>query len=255
LPGAAAFRVERRVSTPPPLPSPSAAQSDTLDVYVIPLGVDRYELFCERQADEDAPMPDASGGGLWARLIQRFSVMLRAAEDREEGRGATAPDTGWLGRLQARMLAWVAERIAEQRLLWRLRGKAHVVAHHPDDVTFETILPLAHRLLRHDYDRHRRWLVVDVVLLVASGVLALVPGPNVLAYFFAFRVVGHWLSMRGARNGLHVARWRGRSCPPLTRLRGIERLDPQARARCLHAVASELSLERLPRFVERVIRR
>jgi hypothetical protein len=61
--------------------------------------------------------------------------------------------------------------------------------------------------------------------------------------------------MRGARNGLHVAQWRGRSCPPLTRLRGVERLDPQARARCLHAVASELSLERLPRFVERVIRR
>jgi hypothetical protein len=77
----------------------------------------------------------------------------------------------------------------------------------------------------------------------------------VLAYFFAFRVVGHWLSMRGARNGLHVARWRGRPCPPLTRLRGVEQIDPHARARCLHAVASELNLERLPRFVERVIRR
>jgi hypothetical protein len=243
------------VSTPPPLPSSAAGQSDTLDVYVIPLGAERYELFCERQADEDAPMPDASGQGLWARLSQRFSVMLRAAEDREEGGGETAPEAGWLGRLQDRMLAWVAERIAEQRLLWRLRGKAHVLAQHPDDVTFDTILPVAHRILRHDYDRHRRWLVVDAVLLVASGVLALVPGPNVLAYFFAFRVVGHWLSMRGARNGLHVARWRGRSCAPLTQLRGIERLDPHSRARRIHAVASELNLERLPRFVERMIRR
>jgi len=237
------------------VPSSAAAHSDTLDVYVIPLGAERYELFCERQADEDPPVTDDGGQGVWARLTSRFGVMLRAAEDREEGRGTTEPATGWLGRLQVRMLAWVAERIAEQRLLWRLRGKAHVVAHHPDDVTFDTILPLAHRLLRHDYERHRRWLVVDVVLLVASGVLALVPGPNVLAYFFAFRVVGHWLSMRGASNGLHVAHWRGRPCPPLARLRGVERLDPHARTQRIQAVASELNLERLPRFVERTIRR
>lgn len=237
------------------MPSSAAARSDTLDVYVIPLGPDRYELFCERQADEDAPVLDDGGQGVWARLTQRFGILLRAAEDREEGSGTAQPATGWLGRLQARMLAWVAERIAEQRLLWRLRGKAHVVAHHPDDVTFDTILPLAHRLLRHDYERHRRWLVVDVVLLVVSGVLALVPGPNVLAYFFAFRVVGHWLSMRGASNGLHVAHWRGHSCPPLARLRGVERLDPRARAQHIQAVASELNLERLPRFVERTIRR
>jgi len=243
------------VSTPPPLPSSAVSHSDTLDVYVIPLGPDRYELFCERVADEEAPVPEPAGLGMWDRLIQRFSAMLQAAEDREEGRGNTPPATGWIGRVQARMLSWVAERVAEQRLLWRLRGKAHVVASHPDDVSFETILPVAHRLLRHDYERHRRWLVVDAVCLIASGVLAIVPGPNVLAYYFAFRVVGHWLSMRGATNGLHGARWRGRACPPLTRLRGIERAEPQARARCIHAVATELSLERLPRFIERMIRR
>lgn len=224
-------------------------------MYAIPLGPDRYGLFCERQADEDAPLPEADGQGVWARLSQRFSVMLRAAEDREEGGADAPPLDGWLARLQARMLAWVAERIAEQRLLWRLRGKAHVVLSHPDDVTFDAILPLAHQILRHDYERHRLWLVVDTVLLIASGVLALVPGPNVLAYFFAFRVVGHWLSMRGATNGLHGARWRGRACSPLTHLRGMEGLEPQARSRRIQVVASELSLERLPRFIERMIRR
>ena len=53
-------------------------------------------------------------------------------------------------------------------------------------------------MLRRDHDRHRIWLVVNTVLLVLSAVLALVPGPNLVAYYFAFRVVGHWLSMRGA---------------------------------------------------------
>jgi hypothetical protein len=117
------------------------------------------------------------------------------------------------------------------------------------------VLTLVRRKLQRDYERHRLWLVIDTVLLIASGVLALVPGPNILAYYFIFRVVGHWLSMRGASNGLHVAHWRGHSCPPLARLRGVERLDPRARAQRIQAVASELNLERLPRFVERTIRR
>ena len=32
-----------------------------------------------------------------------------------------------------------------------------------------------------------------------SGLLFLVPGPNVIAYYFAFRMVGHYFSLRGAR--------------------------------------------------------
>ena len=127
-----------------------------------------------------------------------------------------------VGALQGYMMSWVAERVAEQRLLWRLRGKTEVVASHPDDVSFDVILPIARRTLQKDHDRHRIWLVVDLVLLVGSGVLALVPGPNFLAYYFAFRVVGHWLSMRGAAQGLHRVRWSGPGLP-----------DPDAPARRL----------------------
>ncbi len=102
-------------------------------------------------------------------------------------------------------MAWVAERIAEQRLLWNLRKQTTAVAVHPQDMTFEQVMVLIRRMLQRDYERHRLWLVVDTIGLIVSGLLALVPGPNLLAYYFAFRVVGHWLSMRGATQGL-VAR-------------------------------------------------
>jgi hypothetical protein len=241
------------VTTPPPLPTAHTGRAETLDVYLIPLRGDRYGLFCERASDEEAEAAPAAQGGWWGRLTDRFSVMLRAAEDQEANPGqAAARGDGWLARLQGYLLSWVAERIAEQRLLWRLRGKSNVVLSHPDDVAFDTIQPIARRMLQHDYDRHRVWLVVDLVLLVVSGVLALVPGPNVLAYYFAFRVVGHWLSMRGARQGLDRARWSGRSCPPLTRLRGAVDLPTPARVARIHEVASELGVDRLPRFVERM---
>jgi hypothetical protein len=114
------------------------------------------------------------------------------------------------------------------------------------------ILPIARRALQKDYERHRVWLVVDLVLLAGSGVLALVPGPNVLAYYFAFRVVGHWLSMRGARHGLDRSRWMGRACPILTQLRGVSDLPAGDRTARIQEAASQLGVERLPRFVERM---
>ena len=57
---------------------------------------------------------------------------------------------------------------------------------------------------------------MDTLLFIASGVFFFVPGPNVIAYFFAFRVVGHWLSMRGAAHGRDTTSWTGRPSPVLT---------------------------------------
>ena len=54
---------------------------------------------------------------------------------------------------------------------------------------------------------HVRWLIVDTLLFIVSGVLAILPGPNLVAYYFAFRCVGHLQSWRGARQGMDVVRW------------------------------------------------
>ena len=213
----------------------------------------------ELKAEAGKPQPS-----MWARWRQRRSALQQARrlttpvdqlhslyyDFLEHLRAVTGRNPKALAlhreRLRYRGLGWWP------RLLWRLRGKTEVVASHPDDVSFDVILPMARRTLQKDYDRHRVWLVVDLVLLVVSGVLALVPGPNVLAYFFAFRVVGHWLSMRGARQGLHRARWVGRACPILTRLRGATELPAAARTARIQEAASQLGVDRLPRFVERM---
>jgi hypothetical protein len=149
-------------------------------------------------------------------------------------------------------MAWVAERIAEQRLLWNLRGKTAVTAMHPDDLTFDQVQTLVHRILQRDYDRHKIWLVVDSILFVASGVFFFVPGPNLVAYYFGFRLVGHWLSMRGASQGLHVVSWSGRPCPPLTDLRRVAAMHPGEREQEVHAIAERLRLHRFSTFFERV---
>ena len=105
--------------------------------------------------------------------------MLKAAEERQHRRASEPEEPrGWIGRVQERTLAWVAERIAEQRLLWNLRKQTTAVAAHPQDMTFEQVMVLIRRTLQRDYERHRLWLVVDTIGLVGSSILALVPGPQ-----------------------------------------------------------------------------
>lgn len=226
--------------------------STLMDVFLIPIGRDRYELYCEQPAEEDAPA-EAEPDGVIARLRHRFTVMLRAAEERQRsGVVADHPDRGWLARLQDHLMAWVAERIAEQRLLWNLRRQTAATAAHPQDMSFEQVLTLIRTSLQRDYERHRLWLVFDTILLIASGALMLVPGPNIVAYYFAFRVVGHWLSMRGANQGLHHVQWTSRPCPPLSELRDVAVLDPPVRTQRVRDIAARLRLQHLSTFFERV---
>lgn len=218
---------------------------------MVPIGSDRYELYCEVAADADLaaePPPE----GIIGRLRHRFRAILHAAEEHHHRAGERVRAATWMGRLQDRLLAWAAERIAEQRLLWNLRGCVEARAMHPDDMSFEQAQTLIHRILQRDHDRHKVWLLVDSLGLIASGVLVLVPGPNLLGYYFAFRVVGHWLSMRGASQGLHRVLWSGRPCPPLTDLRRVAAMPPGDREEHVHAIAARLHLHRFSTFFERV---
>jgi hypothetical protein len=221
-----------------------------MDVFVVPIGPDRYELYCE--APVEAPQPEAGASGIIGRLRYRFAVMLHEAEERRRAGKSYPRARTRLGRLQEWIMAWVAERIAEQRLLWNLRRERAVVAFHPPDLTFEQTLTLIHRMLQRDYERHRVWLVVDTLLLIGSIALILLPGPNIIGYYFAFRVMGHWLSIRGALQGLHGVTWTGQPCEPLTKLREAALLNGDARSRRVREIEQQLRLQHLSTFFERV---
>ena len=224
------------------------------DVYLIPIGGGRLEPYCE-PAEDPEPLDPNEERGLFRRLLDRFRQMLAESEDerRRRARGEDAPDAGTLlGRLQQRTLRAIAEHINEQRLLWHLRKHTQATLHHPDDVTAAAALQAMRTSLRRDADRHLLWLVVTTVLFVASGALALVPGPNVLAYFLGFFVVARYLSWRGARHGLNSVVWHMAESSPLSELRGALQLSDEARGPLVHDIAMRLRLEDLPLFVARM---
>jgi hypothetical protein len=229
-----------------------------MDVFVIPVGPERYELYCEQPAEADLGNDAPPARGMLAKLKQRFAVMLKAAERRQQDGAEAGEAKSWFARLQERAMAWVVERIAEQRLLWNLRGQTAAVAAHPQDMTFDQVHTLIRRMLQRDYERHRRWMIIDgiaflVTFIVLGPIFLLVPGvANLPALYFGFRVVGHWLSMRGARQGLDRVAWTGRPCPPLSELRGVAAMEPQARDERVQDIAARLRLPHLSTFFERV---
>lgn len=218
-----------------------------MDVYLVPTGRARHELYCE--AASTAPGGDAPGAAsLWQRMSGVFHRVLAEGE-----RARDAPHDAPASHSRARRFVTrkLAEAVAEQRLLWNLRGETEVRLVHPDDLASAAAVDETRRILGADRDKHRRWAVIDGLLILISAPFALLPGPNVLAYYFIFRTVGHVLSMRGAQQGLSAITWQPQASPPLTDLRRALDLAPAARGPAVATVAAALGLERLASFVDK----
>src|SRR5262249_54074774 len=156
----------------------------------------------------------------------------------------------FLGRMQNRSLRWIAERIAEQRLLWRLRTADAATLHTPDDLAGDRADAIMRKELTREADRHRNRLALHSVALLISIPVAVLPGPNVLGYLFMFTVTGHFLSWRGAVRGLHRISWTVVPDTVLGDLRRAFALSGEARHRVILDVAERLHLPKLARFVE-----
>ena len=222
-----------------------------MDVFLIPLGRDRTELYCESPDEiEELQEDEPQRGWLW-RQVARFRAMLAEAEEdrRRRERGEPSEATG----LWRKLIGKIAEAVAEQRLLWRLRHESSARLIHPDDLDGARALELARAHFAADYARHRRWAVIDGLLAAVLGPgLFFVPGPNVVAYYFVFRSVGHFFSMRGAAQGLKGVTWQADPSAPLSEVRRALELPDEARRMRLDQIAHALGLEHLASFAERV---
>jgi hypothetical protein len=162
-----------------------------MDVYFVPIGRDRFESYFEA-ADED---PEATQPqGLLARWRARFATIIRDVE--RERHEARVEGAGFMTRVRRWVVRWIAERIAEQRLLWNLGGA--------DEATLARSRQPRSGSGRTDDARSDAARCRSTPALARGSHLGLLlsvpfvisPGPNVLGYFFTFTVFG--TTWRGA---------------------------------------------------------
>jgi hypothetical protein len=101
-------------------------------------------------------------------------------------------------------------------------------------------------------NHHLRWLLVDLALFIATGVVAIVPGPNIIAYYMLFRVIGHSRSWWGARRGIGTVTWTFEADSCLAELAALIDVPRHTRAPLVEAIAERLNLPRLSAFFDRV---
>jgi K+-H+ exchange-related protein len=217
-----------------------------MTVYLLAVGKDRFELYSEPPEEPgEAPHPNA---GRWQRWSHSAYVRWHDLVESARRRNSTGRVAQWRDAIVRRL----AETIAEQRTLWALAHETQATLLFPASVGERVAREALDRALAAALRRHGWWLAVDSPLFVVSGVLAPVPGPNFLAYYLGFRLVGHWLSWRGARHATTNVQWTLEPDASLAELASLVNVPRAMRAPRVDAIAARLNLHRLPAFFERV---
>jgi hypothetical protein len=100
-----------------------------------------------------------------------------------------------------RIWEWLQKRIPpDEPVLRSLRGVSTVMLYHPLTLTEEETHALWQAYLKSRQGRHMFWFVVNALVSPLTLLLAPLPGPNVIGYWFVYRSVCHLLARLGARN-------------------------------------------------------
>src|SRR5687768_3023339 len=139
-----------------------------MDVFLVPAGHDHYELYTEEPDDEPQPeeLPPPPASGIWARSKYRVialffklkfkfqRVLAEAERERRRGVAARENDGRW-ARIKGAVMRWIAESIAEQRLLWNLRRTDSASFLYPDDLSEADAVAVLRKQLAKDFDKHQ----------------------------------------------------------------------------------------------------
>jgi hypothetical protein len=221
-----------------------------MDVYLVPVGRDRFECYYEAPDDAATEEP-VEGDGFFARLRAKFNQQLKEAEEARHQKAIEDPQT-FFGRMQKRSMRWIAERVAEQRLLWHLRRVEAATLHIAGDLHADEADRIMRASMKRDADHHRNRMLLHSLALIVSVPIAVVPGPNLLGYLFTFTVVGHYLAWRGAVNALHQIAWTIVPSDLLSAVRQAFSADATTRHRLIREAAIRLHMPRMARFVEQM---
>ncbi len=217
-----------------------------MTVYLVPAGRNRYELYSE--APEEPGVALAEQKGFFRRWAHKAAARWHELVDRARHGSAN----GRLARWRDTFVCQLAESIAEQRTLWALRLQTAALVRHPSRLQAERAREILNALLAKSRQHHLRWMAGDGLLFALCGLLFILPGPNLVAYYFAFRLVGHLQSWRGARQAIEKVEWVVESDQNLDDLVSLVDMPRASRASRVEAIAAELNLPRLSAFFDRI---
>lgn len=158
-----------------------------LTVYLLPTKRGRYRLVSpelEARLTAEAGEPEESP--------PTEDAPEESSEEVAEGPG-----------LLRRGLRWIKTRGgATERVLRELRLPVDLEVVHPAGLPEHAARRIFRRRVEEAVRHHRRWLVVDGALIPVGVLFSVIPGPNLLLPYLAWRTLSHWRGQSGASRAL-----------------------------------------------------
>lgn len=166
-----------------------------MDIYLLPKRNGRYQIYSKAVAEIfNAP---ATGEG----ESVKEATAIPAATDDDQPATTETPSTArriWQA-LKSGYMTLTKEQRRLESTLKSLNESGAIQLHHPAALDSKAALEIYQTLISAQVDKHRKWLIVDGALLPFSIILTLIPGPNVILAYLAWRTLGHYRSHKHAK--------------------------------------------------------
>lgn len=212
-----------------------------MKIYLLNLDDGRCAFYSEgpeivAETESAAPRKGMRG---WAE--RRYKGLQAILTESEKG----------VGLRVRRIWEWLQKRIPpDEPVLRALRGVNAIILHHPPTLAEEETRSLWLSYLKSRQGRHMFWFVINALVSPLTLLLAPLPGPNIIGYWFVYRSACHMLARLGARNA--------RSEEVTTQFLANTELDGPLGAQDEEKIArlsSSFGLQGLDDFVKRIMAR
>jgi Mitochondrial K+-H+ exchange-related len=161
-------------------------------IFLLNLGDERCVFYSEGpEAVAESESAAAPRRGIRGWAERRYQSLQAVLTESEKG----------VGLRVRRIWEWLQKRIPpDEPMLRALRGVQAIVLHHALTYTEEETRSLWTVYLKSRQGRHMFWFIINALVSPLTLLLAPLPGPNVIGYWFIYRAVCHLLARLGARN-------------------------------------------------------
>lgn len=119
----------------------------------------------------------------------------------EAGEAPAKPKTFWR-RLKSGYSVLTEKRRRSEAILTNVAKSARITLHYPENLSAGKANEIFDELLAAQINKHQRWLIVNGALLPFSVLFSIVPGPNLLLAYLAWRTLAHYRGKKGGEKAL-----------------------------------------------------
>jgi hypothetical protein len=138
---------------------------------------------------------------------KRRKYLLYSREFQTETPKQNAPEKSqdqnkFLNLIKSGYKTATAKRNRSEKLLKEMTTLSHITVYYAANLTLDKAREIYNGIIQIQIKKHQRWFIVDGALLPISAIFSIVPGPNLLLAYLAWRTLVHYKTKKGGERAV-----------------------------------------------------